>query len=158
MQTPYPIKQKLRLGIIDVWVSSKKIVWSIKSAIQYCRTVEANKFYKRVSESPEDYQSLLSPTNNGVGVNGALPLGVAAQGHDNPYSRFQDHALVQINNKIYDPSYGTGPFNAFADWEVASIQSFGALISIGTPATFVLWIEKNNTDATVDLHFESSTY
>ena len=121
-------------------------------------TVEPNKFYKRVSESPEDYQSLLSPTNSGVGVNGALPLGVAAQGNDNPYSRFQDHSLVQINNKVYDPSYGTGPFNTFSDWEVASIASFGAFIRIGTPPMYVLWIEKNNTDAAVDLQFNSSTY
>ena len=123
-------------------------------------TVEANKFYKPVSESPEDYQSLLSPTNNSVGVNGALPIGVAAQGHDNPYSRFQDHALVQINNKVYDPSYGTGPFNAFADWEVASIQSFGAFIRIGTgtPPVYILWIEKNNIDAIVDLQYQLVNY
>ncbi len=123
-------------------------------------TVEANQFYKFVSETPEDYQSLLSPATppNGIGVNGALPTGVAAQGNEDPYSRFSDHSLVRINNKIYDPSYGTGPFNAFADWEVASIQSFGAMISYGSPPVFLLWIEKNNTDTAADLQLFNSSY
>ncbi|MBK9462524.1 MAG: hypothetical protein IPN94_24655 [Sphingobacteriales bacterium] len=121
-------------------------------------TVEANKFYKLISENPENYQSLLSPTNNGIGVNGALPPGLAAQGNNDPYSLFSDHALIRINNKIYDPSYGTGPFNTFADWEVASIQSFGAFINYGSPSAFLLWIEKNNTDTTADLQLFPSQY
>ena len=85
-------------------------------------------------------------------------LGLAAQGNNDPYSRFSDHALLRINNKIYDPSYGTGPFNTFADWEAASIQSFGAIVTYGTPTTYLLWIEKNNTDTAVDLQLFNSSY
>ena len=46
-----------------------------------------------------------------------------AQGNPAPARLFLDHALVKYNGKIYDPSYGTGPFNSLKDWENASLES-----------------------------------
>jgi len=37
--------------------------------------------------------------------------GLEGQGNPNPISIFNDHWLVEYGGKIYDPSYGRGPFN-----------------------------------------------
>jgi hypothetical protein len=54
------------------------------------------------------------------------------QGNTIPVALFADHALVRIGseNKLYDPSYGTGPFvgttlnTALLAWEDASVAGF----------------------------------
>lgn len=53
--------------------------------------------------------------------------GAAGQGKTNPQFVFADHALVEYTtgSHIFDPSYGTGPFNNLTDWEKPSIAGLG---------------------------------
>jgi hypothetical protein len=52
----------------------------------------------------------------------ALP-GIAGQGGvADPKSQFADHALVEWNGALYDPSYGTGPFPSLLAWQRASLD------------------------------------
>lgn len=69
-------------------------------------------------------------------------FGAPAQGNKNPIAIFGDHALVEIGGKIYDPSYGTGPFNSVLDWEDASIDGYGVqfIDRTGQASGFVLWV------------------
>lgn len=58
---------------------------------------------------------------------GIVPSGIPGQGGvDNPESRFSDHALVIVENGLYDPSYGFGPYagsDALRDWQASSLSS-----------------------------------
>jgi hypothetical protein len=106
--------------------------------------VQGDNFYKLLSQAPENYETLIgTPTN-------AAANGVPAQSNENPYSFFYDHALVKVNGKYYDPSYGTGSFNSLGDWEANSIAAFGAMITHSTPTIFLLWIEKLNTSVSTE--------
>ena len=42
----------------------------------------------------------------------------------NPQSLFENHQLVKIDNKYYDPSYGTGPWDGLVEWEDGSIAAY----------------------------------
>jgi hypothetical protein len=53
--------------------------------------------------------------------------GIPAQGNDDPQAIFTNHAIVEYNGKLYDPSYGTGPFNNCKAWEDASMANGGYL-------------------------------
>ncbi len=66
---------------------------------------------------------LITPSGSAI-QNGDLS-GVAAQGYNNnnPQSIFSDHVTVCIENKIYDPSYGTGPFPSIESWEQSSLDA-----------------------------------
>ena len=46
------------------------------------------------------------------------------QGPTKPRNLFNEHALVLIDGKFYDPSYGTGPFDDLPAWETASLDGF----------------------------------
>ncbi len=49
----------------------------------------------------------------------------SAQGMIDPETVFQDHAVVCMpDGKIYDPSYGTGPFSSNLDWEAQSVDGY----------------------------------
>lgn len=50
--------------------------------------------------------------------------GIPGQSNLNPISLFTNHAVVGINGKIFDPSYGTGPFDNFIKWKDASLAGF----------------------------------
>ncbi|MGC6426945.1 MAG: hypothetical protein ACON5H_08125 [Akkermansiaceae bacterium] len=77
--------------------------------------------------------------------------GIGAQGNMDPHSRFTDHCVVEYDGKIYDPSYGTGPFANQLAWEDASIEAFGGLVTVTLPngqrGTFN-WIWKNDPKGT----------
>jgi hypothetical protein len=57
--------------------------------------------------------------------------GAAGQSNPNPPGWFGigDHAVVVYNGKIYDPSYGNGPFDTFRQWEAASLDGYGKKLS-----------------------------
>ena len=73
--------------------------------------------------------------------------GVEGQGNPNPIAIFGDHALVRIGTRIYDPSYGTGPFNSVLDWEDASVDGYGVQFTQTgyLSADFKFWIGKVDT-------------
>jgi hypothetical protein len=73
--------------------------------------------------------------------------GVEGQGNGNPLATFNDHALMEINTKVYDPSYGTGPFDSLLDWEDASLDGYGVhFFKAGNSAAdFKYWIGKEDT-------------
>ncbi len=50
--------------------------------------------------------------------------GAGGQGTANPPPWFTDHALVRVSGKIFDPSYGTGPFDDLATWDDDSLDGF----------------------------------
>lgn len=59
--------------------------------------------------------------------------GVPAQGNDDPRSWFMDHEIVKYNSKIWDPSYGIGPYDSLDDYESNALQAHGILVhSTGT--------------------------
>jgi Big-like domain-containing protein len=47
--------------------------------------------------------------------------GKAGQNNLDPFSKFFDHALVQYDGMLYDPSYGGGPYYSLAAWEDAAL-------------------------------------
>lgn len=65
-------------------------------------------------------------------VNGVTDaVGVAAQSNGNPWSKFADHEILVYGGKIYDPSYGGGPYDDLLAWEAASLAgvSFRVIIA-----------------------------
>lgn len=48
--------------------------------------------------------------------------GVVGQDSPNPASWFENHQIVRVLDKLYDPSYGTGPYQSVAQYESAAIQ------------------------------------
>ena len=79
--------------------------------------------------------------------------GVPAQGKSDPIGIFADHALIEYDGEIYDPSYGTGPFAGILEWEDASIDGFG--VQFMTPsllsAEFKFWTRKLDTKGTQEV-------
>ena len=79
--------------------------------------------------------------------------GVAGQGNADPIGIFGDHALIEYDGEIYDPSYGTGPFAGILEWEDASIDGFGvqfikpSLLSVD----FKFWTRKLDTKGTQEV-------
>ncbi|HVK14127.1 MAG TPA: hypothetical protein VM597_35625 [Gemmataceae bacterium] len=59
------------------------------------------------------------------------------------FVRNAGNGLVKINDKFYDPSYGTGPYNTLLAWEDASLAGFGKRTSGGTPLTYWLIFRQN---------------
>jgi hypothetical protein len=59
--------------------------------------------------------------------------GLPGQGNPNPPGWFDygDHALVQYGGRIYDPSYGTGPFADVCAWAKASLDGFSVQRRVG---------------------------
>ena len=55
------------------------------------------------------------------------------QGHTDPPYQFPDHGLVIVDGKIYDPSYGKGPYDTLSDWEDAALL-------------FMIYIDPNDPD------------
>lgn len=113
--------------------------------------VSPNNFYQILSDDPENYQTTIPPNEN-VALDG-----VDAQSKPNPYSVFHDHSLVKFNNKYYDPSYDTVPFDSFGEWEANSVAAFGAIIQHSTPTVSLLWVEKNNTAVATDVDLSEKT-
>lgn len=52
-------------------------------------------------------------------------FGIPGQGNDDPPSMFNYHAAIRYNGKIYDPSYGQGPYITRKLWEDQSLAGCG---------------------------------
>jgi hypothetical protein len=57
----------------------------------------------------------------------ALP-DVGGQSNQTPPPDYPNHVIVQAGDRLFDPSYGTGPFNSHLEWEVASLAGVGVRI------------------------------
>ena len=79
-----------------------------------------NKFYKKNAAGKWDYYWGLTAevTDDKTGISG--------QNTANPLSNFVSHVTVDIGGKIFDPSYGTGPFVSTLQWEDESVSGFMA--------------------------------
>lgn len=92
------------------------------------------------------YYPIASPliTANGSVINIGDTDGVGAQGINDPDSVFSDHVTVCLGNQIYDPSYGTGPFDGINDWEKNSLSAHAIYTTIKNPANMqkytLVWI------------------
>jgi hypothetical protein len=78
-------------------------------------------------------------------IMGSDVTGVDAQGNINPRSNFDDHVLYEIENKYYDPSYGTGPFSDKSAWVTSSLSGYGSLLvyfSASNIAFPILWLHE----------------
>jgi hypothetical protein len=86
--------------------------------------------------------------------------GASAQGNPNPIAIFGDHALLEIDLpdspiKIYDPSYGNGPFSSVVEWQDASVDGFGVQFIDATElsANFILYVGKLEEFGTQDVDY-----
>jgi hypothetical protein len=53
-------------------------------------------------------------------------VGIPGQNMATPSTKhFADHALVEFGGDLYDPSYGSGPYNNLLDWQRAALAAFG---------------------------------
>lgn len=64
-----------------------------------------------------------------VGLDAHLKRSIAGQGGTTPPQEFIQHYLIEVEGKLYDPSYGTGPFGSQQEWENASIAGFSRLVT-----------------------------
>lgn len=55
----------------------------------------------------------------------AKEAGLPGQGKTNPVFCFSNHVLVRCAGRIYDPSYGTGPYADEREWETAALAGHG---------------------------------
>ena len=62
--------------------------------------------------------------------------GVAGQGKSNPTFVFKDHAIVEYNGQVYDPSYGLDVHPTVLSWEKAAIAGMG---HIPVPVLAAAW-------------------
>ena len=106
-------------------------------------TLTNNTLY--VSSGSWPYQNIPAPY---IAPNGSIiPIGdlfgAKAQGMDNPESAFGDHVVVCINDKIYDPSYGTGVFNGVNDWETNSLAAhavYSEYTNSNIETVYLVWV------------------
>lgn len=78
-----------------------------------------------------------------------------------PQGWFEDHALVEWNGKVYDPSYGGPIHNSVPDWENYALEGFGSNAVIGIPGLLfgpVLWLERPPTPNQQMTTLGSTTY
>ena len=83
--------------------------------------------------------------------------GGKGQGGTRPMAFFTNHALQLIGGKLYDPSYGTGPFEAKAGkdalfaWEEASIAGFAqGGVSTRNGVKLVGFASRKNVDGVLE--------
>lgn len=50
------------------------------------------------------------------------------QSNTRPPTDYPNHVIVEVGERYYDPSYGTGPFDTQLDWERASLAGVGVRI------------------------------
>jgi hypothetical protein len=85
--------------------------------------------------------------------------GVEGQGNDDPRSEFDNHAIVEYKDKIYDPSYGTKFPNRLA-WESSSIVAYTGLFGVrwsemGVVKHLILhWVKKLDDPTKLDLRYD----
>lgn len=82
--------------------------------------------------------------------------GVPAQGfqNNNPRATFQNHVVVEINGKIYDPSYGT-VFTNPTEWENGSLFGLGVEFTRNSDNSIHHWLKKRNQFSVLDTRFDN---
>ena len=114
---------------------------------------------------PGGFNSFMRKNNAGVWeyywgnpaqVTHSITDGIKGQNNPNPKSTFDSHALIEIAGKIYDPSYGAGPFNNLREWEDAAIDGFINMEQL--PDNTARMILRKNQAAVVDMEFRRDTY
>jgi hypothetical protein len=61
-----------------------------------------------------------------IGVDALDLRGVPGQGNDDPPEIFRNHWVVRYNNKIWDPSYGGGPFTSKLKHQTESLAGIAS--------------------------------
>jgi len=63
------------------------------------------------------------------------PEGILGQGRETPSVKcFDDHVVNVYDGKIYDPSYGTGPYDDLHAWEEEAIEAYISTVTCAPPA------------------------
>lgn len=75
-------------------------------------------------------------------------VGFPAHGNQNPHAFWIRHMIVMVNDKLYDPSYGMGPFNSRTAWENRVLAGTRAYRPIGEPG--LVEAVKRNVEAGAD--------
>ena len=83
--------------------------------------------------------------------------GIPGQNNANPKSTFANHIVVEIGGKIYDPSYGTGPFNNLLAWEDASVAGFTMRDEVVADTNYRLIFRKNPVGADIEIKATDNT-
>ena len=81
-----------------------------------------NTFFLTDADAEMSYTSRPNGMNHSKLVNNS---GLAAQGNNDPPSRFSSLFLVNFLEKVYDPSYGVGASFSIAEWEDKVIDGYG---------------------------------
>jgi hypothetical protein len=81
---------------------------------------------KRIVPKPQPGRTVVGLAINNWDLNANPPKdlpGIPGQNNPNPPSTFLDHAVVQYQDKLYDPSYGGTPYNNIVSWEDTSLAA-----------------------------------
>ncbi len=73
-------------------------------------------------------------------------MGCAAQNNIDPIAIFPNHALVEIDGKIYDPSYGGTSYDNVNAWKATNVVGYGAqfMKENEDPYDFYLYVGETN--------------
>ena len=84
--------------------------------------------------------------------------GLAAQCMNNPWSIFPNHLIVEYENFLYDPSYGSAAVSDKATWQMNNIAYFGTRVRVkerddtpSAPYRSYYWFRSVNNEAIPDL-------
>lgn len=77
--------------------------------------------------------SLPAPFTHQMWVECVERPGVPGQRNPNPPPAFYNHFIVKCFNKLYDPSYGSGPIDTQSSWENSSIDGLFSGGACGYP-------------------------
>jgi hypothetical protein len=132
----------------------------------YVKNWELLALEKFVVNDSENKLSSISPfeplTSSGKIVRIREKGGLAGQGNDNPRSEFDNHAIVEFEDKLYDPSYGSMVSSSKLEWESSALAGMG-LIFLRTeldPSTFMFraeyfnWVEKLKDPTKLELNYD----
>jgi hypothetical protein len=54
----------------------------------------------------------------------------------NPVSDFPNHGITYFNGKIYDPSYGLGPYDSIVQWQRQSLDAISYIPPSTSPGQY----------------------
>jgi len=80
-----------------------------------------------------------------VGIDAFDEDGISGLNNSNPPETFVNHFVVKYGGKIYDPSYGAGPFDSENSHENAAIDGIIKSVKIGTGKIYTIKI--NNAES-----------
>jgi hypothetical protein len=118
-----------------------------------------------LSRSKNAYQFVQADVDGNKDANQQPRTGLAGQNMTQPFSMFNNHEVVQFGNVIYDPSYGSAPYNQnteearLAAMETAAIAGYAVVRrDPKNPGKVFLFIRKpdpNNVGISIPLRPQS---